>query len=184
MAVPPSDPRSPSAGGAPSDQGTAAGRGRVVQHPDVAGPVAVVVGDGDEAELASRLRMATTRLARRLRQQGGTTLTPTQASALASVDRLGAPTLGELAARERVQPPSITRSVASLEVAGLVTRLVDRTDRRVTRVQLTDRGRATLAHSRSLRTAYLAGLLERLDVEQRRGLRDAVELLERLVDEE
>ena len=63
--------------------------------------------------MASRLRLAVTRLHRRLRQQSSGDLTPSQASALASIDRLGSPTLGELAARESVQPPSLTRIVAA-----------------------------------------------------------------------
>ena len=72
--------------------------------------------DGDErmdTEIASRLRMAVTRLHRRLRQQSAGGLTPSQASALASVAQLGSPTLGLLAARESVQPPSMTRIVVA-----------------------------------------------------------------------
>ena len=79
-----------------------------------------MVPDVEEAELAARLRLAVTRLHRRLRQQQPGDLTPSQASALASVDRLASPTLGELAARESVQPPSLTRIVAALEARGLV----------------------------------------------------------------
>ncbi len=66
---------------------------------------AVTAADAAEAELASRLRLAVTRLHRRLRQQSAAGLTQSQASALASIDRLGSPTLGALATRESVQPP-------------------------------------------------------------------------------
>src|SRR5881227_2139715 len=95
----------------------------------------------DDTELASRLRLAVTRLARRLRQQAEGEATPSQLSALASVERLGPITLGELAAVERVQPPSMTRIVARLEESGYVTRVVDPTDRRVARAGITDAGR-------------------------------------------
>src|SRR6202034_4845459 len=73
-------------------------------------------------ELAGRLRVAVTRLNRKLRQQALAGLSPAQASALATVNRLGSPTLGELAAAEQVQPPTATRLVTSLESAGLVVR--------------------------------------------------------------
>ena len=66
----------------------------------------------------SRLRLAVTRLHRRLRQQSLAGLSPAQASALGAVNRLGSPTLGELAAIEQVQPPTMTRIVATLEDAG------------------------------------------------------------------
>ena len=72
-------------------------------------------------EVAGRLRIAVNRLQRRLRQQALGGLSPAQASALGSVSRHGNPTLGELAALEQVQPPTMTRIVANLADAGLVT---------------------------------------------------------------
>ena len=75
-----------------------------------------------------------TRLNRKLRQQALAGLSPAQASALGTVNRLSKPTLGELAAAEQVQPPTVTRLVASLESAGLVARETDDVDRRVVRV--------------------------------------------------
>src|ERR1700682_1483423 len=95
----------------------------------------------EDAELASRLRLAVTRLHRRLRQQAAGGLTQSHASALASIGQLESPTLGALAARESVQPPSMTRIVAALEDMGHVTRVVDPADRRVGRVTLTRSGR-------------------------------------------
>src|ERR1700728_4705194 len=76
-------------------------------------------------DLASRLRVAVTRLNRKLRQQALAGLSPAQASALGTVNRLANPTLGELAAAEQVQPPTVTRLVTSLEGAGLVARETD-----------------------------------------------------------
>ncbi len=137
-----------------------------------------------EAELAARLRVVLTRLHRHLRQQSVGGLTPSQGSALAAIERLGMPTLGELAAREGVQPPSVTRIVGALEGMGLVRRVADESDRRVSRVGLLPEGRRTLARNRSARTAYLAARLQRLAPEERAALADLIALLERIEDRE
>jgi len=149
----------------------------------VAGPV-VVEADPGETELAARLRLAVTRLHRRLREHGVGGLTQSQASALASIDLLGSPTLGKLAERESVQPPSMTKIVAGLEQLDLVERATDPNDRRVTRVRLTSGGRRTLGENRSRKNAYLAGQIHGLDAGDRAALRHLTELLERLGDAE
>src|SRR5438105_12260061 len=82
-------------------------------------------------EIAARLRLSATRLARRLRQESGAGLSPTQQSALAVIANHGPLTLGALAEHERVAPPSITKVVSKLECDGLVTRTPDPADRRV-----------------------------------------------------
>jgi DNA-binding MarR family transcriptional regulator len=146
--------------------------------PGVGVPGAV---DASEAQLASRLRLAVTRLHRRLRQQSAGGLTQSQASALASIGQLGSPTLGALAARESVQPPSMTRIVGALEGLGHVTRVIDPADRRVARVTLTPQGSQVLHRSRSLKNAFLAKQLRRLAPEERQALGDLTVLLERLV---
>jgi DNA-binding MarR family transcriptional regulator len=110
-------------------------------------------------------------------------VTSSQVSALATIERLGTPTLGELAASEKVRPPSMTRIVVGLEGAGLVARQVDEDDRRVARVMLTTEGRRVLQRSRSLRTAFLAQRLRRLSVTERAALGELVRLLELLVEE-
>ena len=138
--------------------------------------------DAAETELASRLRLAVTRLHRRLRQQTAGGLTPSQASALASVEKLGSPTLGALAARESVQPPSMTRIVGSLEELGHVTRVVDSSDRRVARVTISAKGRRVLQQGRSLKNAFLAQQLHRLPPEEREVLGALTVLLERLIE--
>jgi len=134
-----------------------------------------------EAELAARLRVVVTRLDRPLRQQVVGGCTPSQVSALGTLARLGTPTLGELAAAEQVQPPSMTRIVVALEAAGLLARRVDPVDGRVVRVAVTPAGERTLARIRSLRTAVLARRLRKLTVDERRRLAELVPLLERLV---
>jgi DNA-binding MarR family transcriptional regulator len=110
-------------------------------------------------------------------------VTSSQVSALASVERLGTPTLGELATSEKVRPPSMTRIVVGLEEGGLVTRRIDPDDRRVARVMLTAEGRRVLQRSRSLRTAFLARRLRRLSDTERQALGELVGLLELLVEE-
>src|SRR5215210_5791127 len=106
-----------------------------------------------EAELASRLRLAVTRLARRLRTQLPGELSPSQLATLASVGRLGPLTLGELSTVERVKPPTMTKIVACLEEQGLVSRTVDPADRRVARVDATAEGRRFLEQSRRQKDA-------------------------------
>jgi DNA-binding MarR family transcriptional regulator len=135
-----------------------------------------------DAEVAARLRLAVTRLSRRLRQQVAGSVTSSQVSALATVERLGAPTLGELAASEQVQPPSMTKMVVSLEVAGLVSRREDDSDGRIVRVVLTAEGRRALQRSRSLRNAYLVRRLRALSDIERGHLDELVTLLEHLVE--
>ena len=129
------------------------------------------------------MRLAVLRLSRRLRQQVAGGVTATQVSALATIERLGSPTLGELAASEQVRPPSMTKIVVGLEEAGLVNRQVDAEDRRVARVMLNAEGRRVVQRSRSLRTAYLARRLRRLSAPERQSLGELVRLLEVLVEE-
>jgi len=138
----------------------------------------------DRARLAGRLRLAVTRLSRRLRQQGESGLSPSAFSALATISRHGPLSLGELAAHEGVKPPSITATVAALEGQELVTRAADQADRRVSRVAVTPRGRLRLMRSRTRKTAYLAARLAGLDDRQLVVLDEAAGILERLLEED
>ena len=142
--------------------------------------------DDDEAAdgLAPALRMAILRLVRQLRQQDAPTgLTISQLSALSVVAMKGEITLGELAAAERVQPPTMTRVAASLESQGLVERISDVNDRRIIRLRPTDTGLATLTESRSRRTAYLALRLRELSGDDREVLSRSLPILEELAGE-
>lgn len=125
--------------------------------------------------------MAVTRLHRRLRQEALPGITPSQEAALGTIRRLGQPTLGELAQAEQVQPPTMTRVVAALEAAGLVARRPDASDGRVSRVELTARGRSILDRSRSLKTAYLSRRLAGLSPEERTRAGALADVLERLL---
>ena len=134
--------------------------------------------------LPSRLRMVVTRLARRLRQQGEASASPTQLAALATIERDGPLTLGALADIERVRPPTITAAVGRLEERGLVRRRIDARDRRVARVEITPQGRRLLAQSRSRKTANLERQLEALTADERDTLERAAEILERVLEKE
>jgi DNA-binding MarR family transcriptional regulator len=134
-------------------------------------------------EIAGRLRLSATRLARRLRQQADTGLSPSQLSALAVVERDGPLTLGALAEQEQVAPPSISRVVAKLEADGFLTRQPDTDDRRVTRVVVTTKGRNLLVASRRRKTAWLTTRLEAMDADQRARLADALDILDALTTE-
>jgi len=134
-----------------------------------------------DTALASALRLSVLRLARRLRaERSDTSLTLSQLSALASLERHGALTPGELAAHERVQPPSMTRLVASLEQVGLVARTAHATDRRQVVLQVTAAGSDLLSEDRRRRDAWLSRQLRELDPADRAVLRQAAAVLDRL----
>ena len=134
----------------------------------------------ETVELAGQLRLSITRLARLLRQQDAESLGPTKSSALATITHEGPLTLGELAAREHVSPPSITKVVEKLEAMGLVRRWRDDDDRRVIRVETTRAGKRHILQARSRRTAWLAVRLAELSDDDLQQLRAAGEVLERL----
>jgi DNA-binding MarR family transcriptional regulator len=138
----------------------------------------------DQADLAVRLRLAIARTARRLRQEAGEELSPSQTTALATIDRHGPLTPSELAVRERIQRPTVTRIVALLEQRGLVQRTRDPQDRRSSLVALTPAGRDLLARGRTRKDAYLARRLRELDAQDRATLQRAAAILEQLLEEE
>jgi DNA-binding MarR family transcriptional regulator len=136
-----------------------------------------------QEDVATRLRIAINRLQRRLRQQSLAGLSPAQASALGAVNRLGSPTLGELASTELVQPPTMTRIVANLADAGMVTRVTDDSDRRSARVRVTPAGVRALERIRTLKNAFLVRRLSELSPDEQIRAADLVELLEHLLAE-
>lgn len=144
----------------------------------------MLISTVNDPELASRLRLAITRMARRLRQQGDPALSPSLVAALSTIERLGPLTPSELAEAERVQRPTVTRIAARLAEAGLIERSADQRDARVAQLAVTAEGRRVLKALRTRKTAYLARRLERLDPEDRAALERAAEVLERLLDED
>jgi DNA-binding MarR family transcriptional regulator len=135
-----------------------------------------------EEQLAPRLRWAITRMARRLRQEAGTDLGPSQVAALATIERHGPLSPSELAERERIKRPTATRILGHLEDAGLVERIRDPEDGRASILSVTPEARAHLRRLRARKTAYLAKRLDGLDSEDRRTLERAAELLEGMLE--
>jgi DNA-binding MarR family transcriptional regulator len=140
-------------------------------------------GDDHEPTLASRLRLAVVRLNRRLRaQRSDSTVTLTQLSALSALGKAGSLTPGELAAKERVQPPSMTRVIAALEEGGLVSREPHPSDGRQSIVSITDTGRAYLTAEAAARERWLDRRLAELTDDERAVLVRAVELIDRMAE--
>ena len=139
--------------------------------------------DNDTYEIAARLRQAVTRVHRRLRASALGDVTPSQASMLASIEKLGNPSLGDLAVAEQIQPPSVTRMAQGLETAGLITLVADTHDRRCTRAQLTATGRREIAGIRKRKTEFLENRLSELSREDRRTAEIVASFLEQLLDE-
>jgi DNA-binding MarR family transcriptional regulator len=134
-------------------------------------------------DLAVRLRLAIVRVARRLRQEAGTELSPSLNTALATIDRHGPMTPSEVAVRERIQRPTVTRLLDKLSAAGLVVRTPDPGDRRSSLVSITPAGHALMEELRTRKTAYLARRLEELDPEERATLERAAAILEKVLAE-
>jgi DNA-binding MarR family transcriptional regulator len=135
-----------------------------------------------DTELAPRLRLTVTRLARKLRQQAEQGLTPSLLMALSSIERHGRITMGELCAVEQIQPPSMTRIVAALVEAGLVARDPDPADRRIAWVSATPEGVRLLQRTRRRKEAYLSKRLRSLDGHDLAVLEEAIPILEGLVE--
>jgi DNA-binding MarR family transcriptional regulator len=136
--------------------------------------------------LATALRISVSRLARRLRVErtaaglGEPDLSETQLAVLATLERHGAMTPGELAEYEKVQPPSMTRVIAVLEERNLVQREPHPSDRRQVILTVTPEGTALVNRVRRRREAWLAQRLQELTAEERAILRAAAPILEKL----
>jgi DNA-binding MarR family transcriptional regulator len=132
--------------------------------------------------LASALRSSTLRLSRQLRWQRAddAELTANQLGVLAALARHDVMTVGELAAHERVKPPSMTRIVSNMEEAGLVVRRPHETDKRQVLVGLTESARELIKANRRRRDEWLQTKLKTLTPEEREILRKAAPVLERL----
>lgn len=139
-----------------------------------------------DSGLAVELRVAVMRLRRRLavERHPDNVLSLGAMTVLGVLYRSGELSVGELAQRERVQPPSMTRTVNHLEESGYVVRRPHETDRRQVLVALTESGRATVLADRARRDAWLACRLRELTAEQRAVLRQAAPILDALAKED
>lgn len=131
----------------------------------------------------TRLRVAVGRLHRRLAQRSTSELTFAQISALVMVEKHGPIRQGELAAREKVAAPSMTRTVSGLVEAGLVQKIPDPEDGRSCHIVVTPAARTLLEKVRTERTAMLAERAARLSPQQYETLVAALPVLEQLAED-
>jgi len=144
-------------------------------HPASSGELETLTG------MAARLRLAVGRLNRRIRIDDHESVPPLQLSALVTVEQHGPLRLSELAKREAVTAPTMSRVLSALDEQGLVVRAPDPQDARGVLITLSPTGSARLAETRNHRTALVARRLARLDDPQRRALAEALPALEALL---
>jgi DNA-binding MarR family transcriptional regulator len=135
-----------------------------------------------DAGLSSALRISVMRLSRRLRneREAADDLSANSLAVLGTLSRYGPMTIGDLAAAEKVQPPSMTRTVAALCAKGLVQRQPHVSDRRVVVISLTESAHEVIMESRRRKEAWLNHRLRELTPVERQTLREAAPILERL----
>jgi DNA-binding MarR family transcriptional regulator len=136
-----------------------------------------------EAELAAVLRPSLLRLTRLIRyQRADISITLTGLAAMATLEKRGPLSAGELASAERVQPPSMTKIITLLSEHGLVRREAHPTDRRQSIIALTDAGHELLESERRSRDAWLTQHLSLLTSEERDLLTRVIPVLDKLAD--
>ncbi|HSK91526.1 MAG TPA: MarR family transcriptional regulator [Euzebyales bacterium] len=106
-------------------------------------------------DAVARLRLAVVRLARQIRQHARTGVTPSQLSALSTLDRHGPMRLADLADHEGIARSTITRIVRQLEDGGLLTRAADPNDGRCAIATLSPTGKSLLTDARGRAQAFL-----------------------------
>jgi DNA-binding MarR family transcriptional regulator len=142
-----------------------------------------VLDPDDVAGTAAALRLAVGRLFRHMRKESSGGHSLTQLGILATLDRQGPTTLGDLALGEGVAKPTVTKAIADLTAEGLVEKVPDPTDGRVCFARLTDEGRRDLDRIRSRREAWLAARLADLPAADRERVLAVLPVLEALTDD-
>jgi DNA-binding MarR family transcriptional regulator len=134
----------------------------------------------DIVALASQLRIAVARTARTLRREAGEGISPTLMCALATIERHGPMTLGDLAGHEHVSKPTVTRTVGALIDRGLIDRTADDQDGRVGWLALSKEGRRLLSRVRRRKDEFLTRRLKELEPDQIAALQRATDVLAEL----
>ncbi len=140
--------------------------------------------DAEVEDATARLYLAIGRLARLLRRTGSPGLGPGAVSALATLARCGPMRLGDLATKEGVAPPTLSRIVAALVEAGYVKREPDPQDGRAWLATPTPEGETMVSGVRSARVRELQRRIEQLTPAHQSALVQALDALETLVGEE
>jgi DNA-binding MarR family transcriptional regulator len=141
--------------------------------------------ESDETMAAARaLRRGTTQLYRRLRaERVSHGLSPSKLSVLGRLALSGPLTVTALAAKERVQPQSLTRTLADLEESKLILRRQDQVDRRQSLTEITPLGEDLLRNDARRQAAWLAAAMSSLlSPVERELLRLAAQLMRKLAD--
>lgn len=138
----------------------------------------------DMSTESQRLAQAVARLNRRLRQERQSDLTATQLSVLGSVRVFGSATPSQIAARERVSQPSVTRTLKCLLDDAYITKIPHPDDGRQVLVSVSDLGEKVLAEERQRRDLWLDRRLSSLTPDERARLRDATDLLVQLAEDD
>jgi DNA-binding MarR family transcriptional regulator len=133
-----------------------------------------------EVASADRLRLTLVRLVRTLRRRGRSRLTPSQVSALSTVEEYGPMRISALATYESLGASAATRVVASLEELELLERMVDPNDKRASLVNLSQRGRKELDELKRERTLDISSMLEKLSAKERQTIEAALPALEKI----
>ncbi len=135
-------------------------------------------------DTAARLYVAVGRLVRFLRRTGTADVSPGALSALSTLTRTGPGRLGDLAGREGVAAPTMTRIVAVLEEAGLVQRRPDPADGRAVVVEATRAGTALVQGESFARSSALRRRVAALSAADRAALDASLPVLEALSRDE
>ncbi|MGC2175051.1 MAG: MarR family transcriptional regulator [Acidimicrobiales bacterium] len=133
-----------------------------------------------EVASADRLRLTLVRLVRTLRRRGRSRLTPSQVSALSTVEEYGPMRISALATYESLGASAATRVVASLEELELLERMVDPDDKRASLVNLSERGRSEFDELKRERTLDISSMLEKLSAKERQTIEAALPALEKI----
>ncbi|HWD95954.1 MAG TPA: MarR family transcriptional regulator [Acidimicrobiales bacterium] len=129
---------------------------------------------------AERLRLTLVRLMRTLRRHGRSRLTPSQVSALSTLEECGPMRISALAVYESLGPSAATRVVASLEELDLLERSVDPEDKRASLISMSERGHVEFGELKRERTLEISSLLERLSAKERQAIEAALPALEKI----
>jgi DNA-binding MarR family transcriptional regulator len=119
-----------------------------------------------------------------MRRESDVQVTPTLHAALGTIEGHGPITAGQLAAHEHVQKPTMTRTIRELVDRGLVERLPDPLDGRITWLRVTPAGKRIMTDARRRTDAYLGQRLKKLTPEERDVLHRASAILEKLAERE